>query len=444
MSHHDEILAENLEYNLFSWSVQGGLKPLSMVRSKGVEFWDADGKRYLDFSSQLMYANLGHAHPRMIKAIQAQAETLAFAYPGMATEVRGQLAKALAGVVPAGMKKSFFTLGGADAIENAIKMARLVTGRQKVIGRMRAYHGGSFGSAAAGGDPRRHPNGAPMPGFLYMPDPYAYRSPLYRGRTREEGDALLVEMLEDQIRVENPDTVAALVLEGCSGTSGIITPVGSGYWRAIRELCDRYGILLIVDEVMSGFGRTGKLFAIEHFGITPDLMTLAKGLTGGYLPMGAVVVSEAVGRHFDDHFLNCGLTYSAHPMGCAAALEAISIYQDEQLPQQAAELGTLLETRFRHWGNEHPCLGEARGMGLFWCLELVKNRDTREAMSPWDKPMSAPMAELAAGLRAAGLSTFVRWNLLFIVPPLVITVEELEEGLSIIESALTRLDGHCV
>ncbi|MCB1048375.1 MAG: aminotransferase class III-fold pyridoxal phosphate-dependent enzyme [Calditrichaeota bacterium] len=443
MTHHDEILRENLEYSLFSWSAQGSLNPISMTRSQGVYFWDANDKRWLDFSSQLMYANLGHSHPRMVRAIQEQAGKLCFAYPGIATEVRGKLAHALADVTPAGLKKSFFTLGGADAIENAIKMARLVTGRSKILGRNRAYHGGSYASAAAGGDPRRHLNGPEMPGFIHIPDPYSYRSPLYRHCSPEEGDMVLADLIEDTILIESPDTVAALLLEGWSGTSGIITPQGPAFWQRMREICDRYGILLIDDEVMSGFGRTGKMFAIEHHGVTPDMMCLAKGLTGGYLPMGAVMVSEAVGKHFDDHFLNCGLTYNAHPMACAAALEAISIYRDEQLVQNAARLGEHVSQRFAAMQDAHPSLGEYRGTGLFWCLEIVKNRDTRAAMSPWNQPMSKPMTEAAALLRSRGLSTFVRWNYIFVVPPLVINQSELDEGLGIIEESLALLDGHC-
>ena len=314
-----EIIQQNREYTLFSWSVQQAANPHPIVSAKGTCFFTADGKRYLDYSSQLMNVNIGHGHPKVIEAIKKQADQLAFVYPGAATTARGDAAEKLAGITPGKLKKTFFTLGGADAIENAMKMARLVTGRQKVMTRYRSYHGATFGAMSAGGDPRRLANEPGVPWIVRMFDPYAYRSPIYRHCTPEQGDQALVDLIEDQILMEGPENMAAILLEGYSGSSGIIAPSSPVYWNGVRGLCDKYGIKLIVDEVMSGFGRTGEWFGIDNYKIEPDLLVCAKGLTCGYVPLGAVVVSEEIGEFFETNPLWCGLTYSAHPISCAAA-----------------------------------------------------------------------------------------------------------------------------
>jgi taurine--2-oxoglutarate transaminase len=328
---HADLVAKNKEYTLASWMAQNDWNPISMVRGEGIYFWDADGKRYIDWSSQLVNVNVGHGHPRVIKAIQEQIAKLSFAYPGIATEPRARLGELLAEIMPHDLNKAFFTLGGADAIENAIKMARLYTGRQKIIARFRAFHGGSFGSMMAGGDPRRLANEPGVPWVVHVPDPYAYRSPIYRGRTQDEGDAILGDLIEETIIMEGPQYVAAILLEGYNGTSGLIQG-GPVFWKRIQEICDKYGILLIVDEVMSGFGRTGEWFGINHYPyVKPDLMTMAKGLTSGYVPLGAVGVSDKIASFFADHVLWAGLTYGAHPLACAAGVATIETYKAEGL-----------------------------------------------------------------------------------------------------------------
>ncbi len=435
-----EIIRKNKEYSLFSWSVQQDVNPIPMARAKGVYFWDAAGKRYIDFSSQLMNVNIGHGHPKVIEAIKKQAEELVFAYPGMATRSRGEAAELIASITPGTLKKSFFTLGGADAIENAMKMARLVTGRQKIITRFRSFHGGTFAAASAGGDPRRLAFDPGMPWIVRVPEPYAYRSPLYRNCTPEEGDMAVVDMMEDIIEMEGPQTIAGILLEGYNGSSGLIAPSTARYWHRIRELCDKHGILLIADEVMSGFGRTGKWFGVDLYGVVPDLMVMAKGLTSGYVPLGAVVASEAIADHFEKSMLWCGLTYSSHPLACGAAVATIKVYQEEKLVENAAAMGKVLEAGMRELAEKHPCVGDVRGVGLFWLFELVKNRQTREPMQGWNKPLTEPMKKVAARLRELGMFTFVRWDWVFCVPPLCITPEQVKEGLAIIDDALGLAD----
>lgn len=435
-----EITKQNLEYTLFSWSAQGALNPPLITRAKGSCFWTADNKRYIDYSSQLMNVNIGHGHPKVIEAIKKQAETLCFAYPGAATQIRGEAAEKLADVAPGDLKKVFFTLGGADAIENAMKMARLVTGRQKVMTRYRAYHGATFGAMSAGGDPRRLANEPGVPWIVRMFDPYSYRSPIYRHCTPEEGDLALVDLIEEQIQLEGPDHIAAILLEGHSGSSGIIAPASKAYWTGIRALCDKYGIKLIIDEVMSGFGRTGEWFGIDQYGIVPDLLVCAKGLTCGYAPLGAVVVSPEISDHFEKNMLWCGLTYSAHPLSCAAASACIDVYKEENLIERSRTQGAKVAKHLDRMAAEHACVGEHRGVGLFRVLELVRNRQTREPMSGFNKPASEPMQKVAAHLKANGFHTFVRWDWVFVVPPLCITDEEIEEGMSILDEALSLAD----
>ncbi|MCA9793751.1 MAG: aminotransferase class III-fold pyridoxal phosphate-dependent enzyme [Candidatus Eremiobacteraeota bacterium] len=438
-----KVIDQNKEYSLFSWSVQGAITPAPIARAKGVYFWDMDDKRYIDFSSQLMNVNIGHGHPKVIEAIQKQAAELAFVYPGLASKARGEAAQLLAEVTPGKLKKSFFTLGGADAIENAMKMARMVTGRQKVFTRYRSYHGATFGAMTAGGDPRRLANEPGVPWIVRMLDPYSYRSPLYRHCTPEEGDQALIDLIEEQIQMEGPDNVAAILLEGYSGSSGIIAPHSKAYWQGIRRLCDQYGIKLIVDEVMSGFGRTGKWFGIDHYDVEPDILVCAKGLTCGYVPLGAAVVSEEIGAYFDTNPLWCGLTYSAHPMGCAAAAACINVYREENLIERAEQMGHKLRSELEKLQAKHPCVGEIRGIGLFKVLELVKNRETREPMCGWNQPLTEPMAKVAGRLKELGFNTFVRWNWVFTVPPLCITDEELAEGMEMLDDALSLADPYC-
>lgn len=438
-----EIVAKNMEYTLFSWSVQSTANPIPVAKAKGSVFWDVEGKRYLDLSAQLMNMNIGHGHPKVIEAIKQQADELAFIYPGCATKPRGEAAEKLAKIAPGHLKKVFFTNGGTDAIENAMKMARLVTGRQKVMTRYRAYHGATFGAMSAGGDPRRIANEPGVPWIVRMLDPYAYRSPVYRYCSPEEGDQILVDLIEEQIEMEGPQEIAAILLEGYSGSSGIIAPSSPAYWKGVRRLCDKYGIMLIVDEVMSGFGRTGAWWGIDHYDVQPDLLVCAKGLTCGYIPLGAVVVSPQIADYFETRPLWCGLTYSSHPIACAAASACIDVYTEDNLIENARVQGALVEQRMEELKAKHRCVGDHRGIGLFRVLELVKNRETKEPLSGFNKPPSEAMAKVAAHLKQRGVSTQVRWDWIFVVPPLCITAEEVEEGMSIIDEALSLADPYC-
>jgi taurine---2-oxoglutarate transaminase len=439
-----DIIDKNKEFTYFSWSVQGAVKPIPVASAKGIYFWDVDGKRYIDFSSQLINVNIGHGHPKVIEAIQKQAAELCFVYPGLASKARGEAGEMLASVTPKSLKKTFFCLGGAEANENAMKMARLVTGRQKVITRYRSYHGATFAAAAAGGDPRRLPTEPGVPWIVRVQDPYPFRSPIYRHCTPEEGDMVVVDLMEETIEMEGPGSVAAILLEGYNGSSGLIAPSSPRYWQRIREMCDKYGILLIVDEVMSGFGRTGKWFGVDHYNVEPDIMTLAKGITCGYVPLGAVITTDKVAKYFDTNALWCGLTYSSHPLACAAATACMQVYTDDGLIDNSAKMGKILGAELHKLQQKHPCVGDVRGVGLFYLLDLVKNKETREPMSGFNKPPSEAMAKVSARLRERGMYTMVRWDWVFCAPPLCITEEELKESLEIIDDALSIADGYCV
>ncbi|WP_420628512.1 aminotransferase class III-fold pyridoxal phosphate-dependent enzyme [Candidatus Leptofilum sp.] len=442
MVKHVELARRNKQFTLTSWQTQNGWRPVSMARADDVYFWDANGKRYLDWSSQLVNVNIGHNNQQVIEAIQAQAAKLTYAMPSLATEPRARLGELLAEITPDGLTKSFFTLGGADAIENAMKIARLVTGRQKILTRYRAYHGGTFGAMSAGGDPRRLANEPGVPWIVRLHDPYAYRSPLYDGRTRDEGDQALIDQMAETIEYEGADNIAAVLLEGYSGTSGIIQGE-EVYWRGVQQLCDQYGLLLIIDEVMSGYGRTGKWFGVNHYPwVKPDIIVMAKGLTSGYVPLGAVVVSEQIAAHFEENVLWAGLTYSAHALACAAAIANIQVYRQQDLIERSAKMGQVLRAGLVALAEKHPSVGDIRGTGLHQVIELVKNRDSREPFSPFNQPMTEPMQKVAALLLANGMSTFVKWNWIFCTPPLIINEAQIEEGLSIIDKALMLADAY--
>ncbi|MFH1321093.1 MAG: aminotransferase class III-fold pyridoxal phosphate-dependent enzyme [Bacteroidota bacterium] len=445
ISEKDQILQNNLNYTLFSWSKQSGLDPINIERAGGVYVYDRDGKRYLDFSSQLMNVNIGHGHPKVRQAVMKQMEEVSYVYPGMITKVRGELGKKLAEITPGGLKKTFYTLGGAEAIENAIKLARLFTGRHKIIAQYRSYHGATYGAISAGGDPRKHPvDSQQMPNIVHIENPYFYRCP-WGSKTLEECARKAAEHVERVIRFENPDSVAAILLEGESGSSGCIK-YPPGYWKMIKAIADKYGILIIDDEVMSGFGRTGKWFGIDHHGVEPDIMCMAKGLTSGYIPLGAMIVKEEIANYFNDKSLPLGLTYSAHAVSCAAALATIEVYEEENLIENAANMGKYLEKRVEVMKTKHPSIGDFRNTGLFGCIELVKNRETKEPITPWNaKPNEMEVTnKMAALIRESGMFTFVRWNWIFIAPPLCITKEQIDEGLEIISRAIDIADGYCV
>jgi taurine--2-oxoglutarate transaminase len=436
---HRDLVNRNKTHTLTSWTAQNAWDPISIVGGEGAYFWDADGRRYLDWSSQLFNLNLGHGHPAVIAAIKAQVDRLQYAMPGLASEPRARLGEKLAEIAPQGLTKTFFTTGGSDAIENAMKLARLATGRQKILSRYRGYHGATFGAMSAGGDPRRLANEPGVPWIVRLPDPYSYRSPLYEGRSQADGDRAVVAMVEDIIQLEGPGNIAALLLEGYSGTSGIIQG-GDDYWRGIQDLKEKYGLLLIVDEVLSGFGRTGKWFGIDHYPwVRPDLVAMAKGLTAGYIPLGAVMMTEAVAAAFDDRVFYGGLTYSGHPVACAAGEAAVEAYRREGLIDRARDLGVELRAGLIDLAEKHEVIGEIRGAGLHYVIELVRDRQSKAPLSEFNAPPSSPVKAIAAGLRGAGMSTFVKWNLVFCAPPLVSGSSEIQAGLEIIDRTLAGI-----
>jgi taurine--2-oxoglutarate transaminase len=427
------------QHTLYEWSVQSTFTPLTMTKAQGVYFWDANGKRYLDFNSQLMSVNIGHGDPRVIRAIKEQADRLVYANPYMATEPRARLGQMLAEIAPGDLNKAFFTLGGAESNENAIRIARLVTGRHKIVVRYRSYHGATAGAATLTGDPRRFGAEPGIPGVCRILDPYRYRCSF----CQEKASCTLqcLRHVEEVLAYEGPQNVAAIMMETVTGTNGIIIPP-DGYLQGLRELCDRHGILLILDEVMSGFGRTGKWFATNHWNVVPDIMTLAKGLTSSYLPLGAVMMRNKIAAHFDRNFFYGGLTYSSHPMSCAAAIATLRVYQEDKLIERAEKLGLVLSRELAKLKQKHPSVGDVRSIGLFSIVELVKDRQTREPLAPYNAnaEQMAAMNKINGFFREQGLYTFVRWNNFFINPPLCITEEQLMEGLSIVDRALQISD----
>lgn len=442
--HQRQTVQDCLDFTLFSWTRQGGLDPIDAYRADGVYIYDRAGKRYLDFSSQLMNVNIGHGHPKVKAAVVKQMDELSYVYPGMATEARAKLGRKLAEIAPGSLTKTFFTLGGAEAVENSIKLARAVTGRPKIVSLYRSYHGATYGAMSAGGDPRRFAmDSQAVPNHFHVENPYFYRCP-WNSQTFEECGQNAAAALERVILFENPASVAAVILEGENGSSGCIK-YPPNYWRLVRQICDRYDILLIDDEVMSGFGRTGKMFAVEHHGVVPDMMCVAKGLTSGYLPLGGLIVSDNIASQFQNHALPLGLTYSAHPVCCAAALATIEIYEEGGLVSHAAEMGSYLEDRVETMKQAHPSIGDFRNTGLLGCFELVTNRQTKNPLTPWNaKPNEMEATHrMAARIRELGMFTFVRWNWIFVAPPLNITKLQIDEGLEIISQAISIADEYC-
>jgi taurine--2-oxoglutarate transaminase len=427
----EEIVALCKKHTIFEWSAQDAVDPIPVARAQGVYFWTPEGKRYIDFNSQLMCVNIGHGDPRVVKAIQDQAATLAYANPFMATEPRARLGAKLATLTPGDIEVFFFTNGGAEANENAIKIARAVTGRQKILARYRSYHGGTAAAIAATGDPRRWSQ-PPMPGVVHVLDPY-------HGIERGWDDAAAaLASLEEVIVLEGAHTIAGFILESVTGTNGILVPP-DGYMQGVRALCDKYGIVMIVDEVMAGFGRTGKWFAIEHWNVVPDLITMAKGLTSAYVQLGAVGVRRPIANHFAKTPFPGGLTYNSHPLACAAALAAIDVMEQDGLVEQARTRGELMARMLAELADRHPSVGTVRSIGLFGVVELVRHRQKRTPMAPFNGT-SPEMTELGKFFRQEGLYTFVRWNYFFTNPPLSITEAELREGFAIIDRALTITD----
>ena len=432
------IIQNNLDYTLFSWSKQKGIAPIAVKYAEGVYLYDYDGKRYIDFSSGLMNVNIGHGNQRITEAVVKQMQEVSYVTPSCVTKVRGELGKKLAEICPGDLNKAFFTLCGATSIENAIKLARLYTGRHKILSRYQSYHGASIGAISASGDPRRIPADAQQaPNFVHFDLSYLYRWEYGTENLLKES----VAQLERMVAYEGPANIAAILLEGESGSSGCLQ-YPTGYLKAVREICNKHGILLIMDEVMSGFGRTGKWFGFENHGIVPDMICMAKGLTCGYLPFGCLMVSDKIAAKYDDNMLALGLTYSAHPVSCAAALETLKIYEDDGLLENAAAMGKYVTEKVEALKQKHPSIGNFRTTGLLGCIELVKNRDTKEPMAPFNaKPDEmAVMNKVAAKIKDLGMYTFVRWSYIFIAPPLCITKEQIDEGLAIISEAIKIAD----
>ncbi|MFN2445409.1 MAG: aminotransferase class III-fold pyridoxal phosphate-dependent enzyme [Vicinamibacterales bacterium] len=417
-------------HTLYEWSAQSAVDPIPMAHAKGIYFYTPEGKRFIDFNSQLMCVNIGHGDERVIRAIQEQAATLAYANPFMATEPRALLGAKLAEITPGDIDTFFFTNGGAEANENAIRIARLVTGRHKIIARYRSYHGGTAGSLTLTGDPRRWASEPGIPGVVHVLDPY---HGVQRGW--EPVDSAL-DRLDETIELEGPKTIAAFILETVSGTNGILVPP-DGYLEGVRALCDRHGILLICDEVMAGFGRTGRWFAVDHWGVVPDLLTMAKGLTSAYVQLGAVGMRRRLAAHFQSNVYYGGLTYNSHPLGCAAALATIRVYEEDRLLDNAQRMGRVMSDLLKGLADRHPSVGAVRSIGLFGIVELVKNRETREPMAPFNGT-SPEMKALGAFFREHGLYTFVRWNTFFTNPPLCITEAQLREAFDIIDRGLAQ------
>jgi taurine--2-oxoglutarate transaminase len=434
------VVADDRAHVIHSWSVQSALAPLAVAGAEGRYFWDYEGKRYLDFASQLVNVALGHQHPRLVAAIKEQADRLCTIGPPLANDKRSELARLIAEVMPGDLNRTFFTNGGAEANENAIRTARWATGRQKVIARYRSYHGATAGAIGLTGEPRRwFSEPYTPPGVVRALDPYTYRCPA--GHPDPCPVCTGGPHLEELIQYEGPHTIAAVILETVTGTNGIIVPP-DGYLQSVREVCDRYGILLIADEVMAGFGRTGKWFAVEHWDVVPDIITTAKGINSGYVPLGAMTVREHVYDAIKDRFFGGGLTYSGHPLACAVAVASIEAFRDERVVENAAGHGAYLAEALPALAERHPSIGDVRGLGLFWGLELVRDRETKEMLVPFNASGkdAEPVARLTLAALERGLYLFTHWNVVVVCPPLTITREELDEGLAILDDVLAIAD----
>ena len=426
-----------------SWSAQALIDPLPIAGAEGSHFWDFDGKRYLDFSSQLVNVNIGHQHPAVVAAIQEQAAKLLTVAPGFANEARSEAAALIAEVAPDGLDKVFFTNGGAEANENAVRMARLHTGRHKVLAAYRSYHGATAGAITLTGDPRRWPSEPAMPGVVHYWGPYPYRSAFHATTEAEECERAL-EHLRSTIMVEGAHTIAAILVETVVGTNGILVPP-DGYLAGVRQLCDEHGIMLIADEVMAGFARCGEWFAVDRWGVTPDLITFAKGVNSGYVPLGGVIISDAIAATFAERPFPGGLTYSGHPLACASAVASINVMREEKVIEHARALGDdVIGPALRALAERHPSVGDVRGLGVFWAVELVRDRETRQPLVPFNAsgPAAAPMAEFAAACKTRGLWPFVHFNRTHVVPPCTTSAEDVLAGIAILDEALEVADRH--
>ena len=424
-----------------SWSAQAALNPMVIAGGEGSYVWDYDGKRFLDFSSQLVNTNIGHQHPKVVAAIQAQAAKLATVAPQHANEARGEAAKRIVDLSPEGLNKVFFTNGGADAVENAIRMARLHTGRRKVMSFYRSYHGNTGSAIVATGDPRRWPN-ENADGHVHFFGPYLYRSAFWATSEAEECERAL-QHLENVITFEGPNTIASILIETVVGTAGVLVPP-PGYLEGVRALCDKHGIILILDETMAGFGRTGEWFAFDNFGVKPDLVTFAKGSNSGYVPVGGVIISDEIAATFNDRVFPGGLTYSGHPLACASIVGSIDAMKEEGIVENAKRIGEdVIGPGLRDLAERHKVIGEVRGLGVFWALDLVTDRATREPLAPYGGTSPA-MGQLIAECKKRGLLPFANFNRLHVVPPCIVTDTEAKDGLAILDEVFTEIDSHYV
>lgn len=426
------------KYNLQSWSKQASIDPLPIKDAEGIYLYDFDGNRYTDMSSQLVNLNVGHKNRQIIDAIKEQAEKYCYLAPSYASEPRSELAKMIVELMPDNMAKVFFTNGGADANENAVKIARMYTGRQKVFSRYRSYHGSTYGAGNLTGEPRRYPLEPGAPGFVKFFDPYVYREQIKFESEKATAD-YYVAKLREQVIYEGPDSVAAIVVETITGSNGVIIPP-EGYLKGVRAICDEFGIMMICDEVMAGWGRTGKMFAFENFGVKPDIVSFAKGVTCGYVQLGGVCVSKAISEFFDDHLLSCGLTYSGHPLACAAGVACLNFYKDSNILENVNKSGKALGEALEEMKLKHPSVGDVRYIGLFSAVELVKDKETREPLVPYGKDPEGIMGRLIGELKKRGFMTYSHENMIIVAPPLIITVEQIKEELSKLDEVLYIAD----
>lgn len=434
----EEIKSTLTSYNLQSWSKQRGLNPIPVVKGEGIYFWDDQGNRYTDMSSQLVNMNLGFGNKAIGDAIKEQVDQYCFISPSYGAESRAKLAKKIVELMPDNMGKVFFTNAGADANENAVKMARMFTGKNKIFSRYRSYHGSSFGAGNLTGEPRRYPLEPGIPGFVKFFDPYLYREAI-RFESEEAATAYYIRKLEEQIQYEGPDRIAAIVMETVTGSNGVIIPP-KGYMPGVRALCNQYGILMICDEVMTGWGRTGKLFGFENFDVKPDIVTFAKGVTCGYIPLGGCVVSKEIAAYFDDHLLSCGLTYSGHPLACAAGIACVEYYEEAHILDNVVAVGKVLGEKLEEMKAAHPSVGDVRYIGLFSAVELVKDKVTKEPLVPYGRDPEGVMGKIIGMLKEKGFMTYSHENMILIAPPLIITKEQLIEELAKLDEVLDNVD----
>lgn len=433
-----EIKDNAKEYVLQSWSKQGGLNPIPVEKAKGIYFYDYDGNRYTDMSSQLVNLNLGFGNEDIAEAIKTQVDQYCFVGPSYAAESRVTLAKMIVELLPEEFGKVFFTNAGADANENAIKIARMFTGRKKIFSRYRSYHGSSFGAGNLTGEPRRYPLEPGIPGFIKFFDPYIYREPI-DFKSEEQATKYYLAKLREQIIYEGPDTIAAIVMETITGSNGIIIPP-KGYLPGVRKICDEFGIVMVCDEVMAGWGRTGKMFAFENFDVVPDLVTFAKGITCGYVQLGGVAVNSRIAAHFDNHLLSCGLTYSGHPLACAAGVACVNYYTKANILDNVNKVGAVLAKLLETMKEKHACVGDVRYIGLFSCVELVKDKAAKEPIVAYGKDPEGVMGKIIGLLKERRFMTYSHENMILICPPLIITEEQLKEELEKLEEVLSIVD----